>query len=338
MGPAARKRQYEAHTRAVARQAAADKRAEGRRKADERRTAAKQAAERKKLQPKPARAPRKKPAPIAVNARTGQPITWRQAQTALRQAEREVQRIEAELAGAPAPKPPRARAPRAAAARPAASASARPAPKRKPARSRKPAQPPDPAVKRAGRALPRLYYAATCACQGTGRITTYKDGRVHGSAPCPTHGRPARGKKRLTAKRAQQDAGLPGLAAWLAGKRRGNLDAKQRRAVRRARNDQRHAGPTTGCPHCTGGITNRHLTDQLRDALVTKLLARDKPPGVRKAGAMARKTYPYDKCRTCGGLSVIPAAAAGDWHEQARLRKQHAPTARERPVGRPSRK
>gem|GEM_PF-4761798 len=341
-----RRQQYQAARRREARALAAAKRKAVRDAAAQKKAYARRAAELKKLAPKPPRKPRPKSPPIAVDPRTGQPITWPQAQKALREAQERAERLAAGLPGdAPVKAPRKTAAKKTAAARPAnrspaarRSGTARP---RKPSKPRKataiPAPPTSP-----GKTLTGVYWALTCACQGTGRIVQYADdGTPNGSISCPTHGRKARGGRKLTSRRAIKEAGLPGLGSWLEGKTRrgrGNLDKKQERARDRAKAIQRHAGPTTQCGACDEGIVNRGLTDQLRDAyigdLIAKLEAQEKriPPS-RTLNAAARKAYPYDHCRRCAGLGRAPKAADGDWYESAGLKEKHRLTPREKAAG-----
>jgi hypothetical protein len=304
-----------------------------------------------------------------VNPRTGKPITWAQAQTGMRGAAREVERIEGEQAG----KTPRRQRPRA--AKPVAPstplrravadvkknnpaprkpAAPRKAPARKPAKpkpSRAKVQPlppvlagsPPPALQRPGRSLTGIAMAATCECQGTGRIVVYgPDGNPNGSTSCPTHGRAGakRGAKRLTTKRAIRDSGLPGLAKWLdrrRTKKRGNADGRQLKAKDQARRQVRHAGPTRACPRptCEGGLVDRWVTLRLRkqheddardDAarLVRAAVAHNarvaetgdgremkvpKMPDERKLKKASRLEFPHSLCPTCGGLEVVETSA-----------------------------
>lgn len=306
----------------------------------------------RKRTPRPRRAGRQ---PIAVNPRTGKPITWAQAQKALREATERAERLAAGLPGdAPAPKgatPRKTTAPqktrpgsgRAATSR--RSTTKRPArtQRRSPSKTAKPRKRvqvvPDPVA--AGKTLTGVYYAATCKCQGTGRIVQYdRDGNPNGSTSCPTHGRRARGDKRVFSRRAMTDSGLPGLGAWLAKKYRtprGNMDAKQERAARQATR-ARYAGPTAQCDGCDGGTVNRALTDQLRAQYIADLIekheAADKRvPSNRKLAAMASRSYPYDLCDACNGLGRVPTGQAGPWFERTRLRKTHRLTAREAATG-----
>lgn len=300
---------------------------------------------------------RPKSPPIAVNPRTGKPITWAQAQKAVREATERAERLAAGQPGdAPAPRSTGGRkttAPKKPRPGPdGATTRRRSAPKR-PARSQrrpssKAAKPrtrvqpiPDPATA-PGKTLAGVYYAATCACQGTGRIVQYdRAGNPHGSVSCPEHGRKSRGERKFTAKRAITFAGLPGLESWLDGKKRrgrGNLDKKQERANRRATTRLRHAGPTVECEGCDAGIVNRALTAVLRARFITDLIekcaaADKKCPSNRKLAAMARKAYPYDHCRACGGLGRVPDSRGGPWFERAQLRERHAPTSRQRASG-----
>lgn len=333
-----RRTQYQAHKRRQARAAAAEKRKAAAAATAERKAYAKRAAELKKLAPKPPRKPHPKTPPIAVNPRTGKPITLQQAQRALREASERAERLAAGLPGDAPAKTTRPRPAKKVAARlPTRATATRPRsqPPRCPAKTRK--KQPVPAPVAPGKTLTGVYYAATCVCQGTGRIVqTRDDGTPNGSISCPAHGRKARGQRKFTARRAINDAGLPGLASWLDGKTRrgrGNLDKKQRRASSRAKTRLRHAGPTVECGGCDAGIVNQQLTEDLRGRMVAELGAGENPPSLRKRRAAARKAYPYDLHKACGGLGRIPSQTAGDWHEQANLPEQHRLTPREKAAG-----
>jgi hypothetical protein len=331
-----RRQQYQALKRREQRAATAQKRKAQREAAAQKRAYARRAAELKKLAPKPPRKPRVKSPPIAVNPRTGKPITLAQAMKSLKDAQDRADRLAAGLPGDPPAK--KTDTPRAAAAKKPAAKKA--APRKRAAKKTPPPPPPPPAVP--GKNLRGLYLAATCACQGTGRIYTEKNGMIAGSVSCPEHGRAARGGRKITSRRAVKNAGLPGLASWLETKAsagRGNLDKKQQRAADRADRKIRYAGPTEVCGACDDGIVNRELTDQLRARYIARIVAdRDaagrKPLGARKLEAMARKAYPYDHCRACRGLAVIPDPHAGAWLDRAQLHAQHQPTARELATGR----
>lgn len=304
----------------------------------------KQAAAAKKAAPKPPRPPRPKSPPIAVNPRTGKPITYAQAMKALREAQERAERLAAGLPGDPAPKKPRParqgktaprRTPAARKSTPTASRSpSSPAPR---APRKKVGPPPDPTIA-PGKNLRGLYMALTCECQGTGRIATITtDGRVTGSTSCPRHGRKARGARKTFARRAMTGAGLPGVAAWLASREGGNRDKQQQRAVRQAER-HRYAGPTEQCRACDEGIVNRDLTEKLREQYVERALADHvaagrKTPSVRKLEAQARKAYPLDHCRECAGLARVPSQHAGDWYRHTNLPQRHRLTAREAATG-----
>lgn len=337
-----RRQQYQAAKRRDARTAAAEKRTAAREAAAQRKAYARRAAELKRLAPHAPRKARPKKPPIAVDPRTGKAITWAQAVKALREAGERAERLAAGLPGDAPAKPGRPRS--------AKSPPARPATRRAAPRAQRPLRPqstprkkqPIPAPAAPGKTLTGVYYAATCACQGTGRIVQYRsDGTPDGSISCPRHGRKARGQRKFTARRAIADAGLPGLASWLDGKTRrgrGNLDKKQQRAAGRAERKARVAGPTAPCGACAEGIVNRELTDDLRMAHVSDLIAKyegmgRRVPSSRQLDAMARRAYPYDHCRECGGLGQIPKASAGDWYERAPLKDRHRLTPRERAAG-----
>lgn len=303
-----------------------------------------------------------------VNPRTGKPITWAQAQKAVRDANARADRLAAGRDGdAPIRRPRQKKpAPPATSLRravdevkrhspaPRKTAAPKKAPARKPAKPRprrakvQPLAPvlagsPPPPLQRPGRNLTGLAMAATCACQGTGRIIVYgKDGNPNGSTSCPTHGRAGakRGAKRLTTRRAIRDSGLPGLAKWLdrrRTKKRGNADGRQLKAKDQARRQVRHAGPTRACPRptCEGGLVDRWVTLRLRkqheddardDAarLVRAAVAHNarvaetgvgremrvpKMPDGRKLKKAARLEFPHSLCPTCGGLEVVETSA-----------------------------
>jgi hypothetical protein len=336
-----RRDQYRAHQRRERTKAQAERR-KAQRAAQQ---ARKKSAAAKKAAPKPPRVRKPNP-PIAVNPRTGKPITWAQAQRALREAQERAERLAAGLPGDPPAK--RARAPKAAAKK---TAPTRPQPKAAPRPARKPATRaprktvgviPDPALA-PGKNLRGVYLALTCPCQGTGRIATITaDGRITGSTSCPTHGRPARGRDKTFARRAMTNAGLPGIAAWLASRENGNRDKQQRRAARQAERG-RYAGPTLPCRACDEGIVNRELTEKLRAEYIARILADHaaagrKPPSSRKLDTLARKAYPYDHCRECQGLGRVPSQHAGDWYRRTSLPERHRLTAREAATGKRQRR
>jgi hypothetical protein len=333
-----RRKQYQAHKRRQQRAAAAEKRRVQRQAAAERR----RAAAARKSAPKPPRKPRPKSPPIAVNPRTGKPITYAQAAKALREAQERAERLAAGL-----PSDPPGRRPRKTAAKKAV--APKPKPRRKPrptprnaaaARPRAPRTaplPPDPGAA-PGKSLRGVYYAATCPCQGTGRIAAFKDGRVSGSTSCEVHGRRARGGRKVLARRAVKNAGLPGVAAWLGSRRGGNSDKQQQRAARAAER-RRYAGPSEPCRACDGeGTVNRELTEGLRAAHIARVVADHefagrRPPGARKLEALARKGYPYDRCRVCAGLGRVASAHSGWWHRDTDLPQAHRLTGREAATG-----
>lgn len=248
-------------------------------------------AQQRKQQP---RAPRTRQAPVAVNARTGKPITYAQAQAAVRAAEREARRIEAELAGK---KPARKRAAKAAPAqktplqraiedvqkgrqRPAAkkAATKRTTSPRKSSGRRVTPIAPVPAgtapvpLQHPGRNLTGVAMAMSCECHGTGRIAVYDKGALAGTRSCPVHGRggKGRGAKKRSMRGAIRESGLPGLAARLERKRtsrRGNADERQRKAHEQAAKQVRYAGPTRKCGQCenSSGIADKRIIDRLRD-------------------------------------------------------------------------
>lgn len=335
-----RREQYAAHRRRERQKALAQKR-KAQRAAQQ---ARKKSAAAKKPALKPPRKPRPKSPPIAVNPRTGKPITWAQAQKALREAQERAERLAAGLPGDPPSK--RGHTSRAAAKKKAApkpQSKATPRPDRKPAMRTprtKLGPAPDPAMA-SGRNLRGLYLAATCPCQGTGRIAAVeqRDGMtlIVGSTSCPTHGRPARGRNKTFARRAMTNAGLPGVASWLASRENGNRDKQQRRAARQAER-KRQAGPTLPCRACDGGIVNRDLTEKLRAEHIARALADceyagRKPPGLRKLEASARRAYPYDHCRECRGLGRVPSQHSGEWYRRTTLPERHRLTAREAATG-----
>lgn len=341
-----RRQQYQVARRREQRAAQAAKRKAAREATAQKRAYARRAAELKRLAPKQPRKPRPKSPPIAVNPRTGKPITWAQAVKALREAEERAERLAAGLSGDAPAKKPRVSQP---------ARKGKPAPRRlratqqSPIRSRRPSSPakrparkkvgppPDPALA-PGKNLRGLYMALTCECHGTGRIATLaSDGRIVGSTSCPEHGRKARGSRKFFARRAMKNAGLPGLSGWLESRRGGNRDKQQRRAQRRSER-RRHAGPTEICSACDEGIVNRELTDDLRAAHISDLIAKyqgmgRRLPSSRQLDAMARKAYPYDHCRECGGLGRVPSQHAGDWFRRTELPQRHTLTARERATG-----
>jgi len=286
---------------------------------------------------------RQRQAPIAVNPRTGKPITWRQAEVGMRQAQREVDRIEAELAGTVKPK--RTRAPKAPATprtplhaaidevkkkQPRKRPTTTPKPAKKPTRkaTRRKVHPltpvlagtPAPRLQRPRRTLAGVAMAVTCQCQGTGRIIAYKDGAPHGSTSCPIHGRggKARGSKKWTMRGAIRESGLPGLSGRLQRKRtarRGNSDQRQAKAADITRRETRLAGPTLPCEWCQGGITipDRKLTEQQRADYISSVLAAvpegEKPPSKRKLEKLARLAYPHMLCSHCKGLGRVETTA-----------------------------
>lgn len=287
--------------------------------------------------PRPARTP------IAVDPRTGKPITWAQAMKSLREAQERAERLARGESGDPPAKTPRTGAAkkttprrRTTSPRRPATATAKKPVARKPRKpGKKPAPPPDPTAA-PGKSLHGLVMAATCPCQGTGRIAVYQGQIVVGSVSCDKHGRTARGGRKFTSRRAVTDSGLPGLASWLAAKTRrgrGNLDKKQARAHDRATSRPRHAGPTVECGGCDAGIVNKQLTEDLRARMVADLGAGEDPPSLRKRRAAARKAYPYDLHRDCGGLGRVPDMHAGSWLERTPLRDRHRLTAREAATG-----
>lgn len=328
-----RRDQYRAH-RERERKAA---QAERRRRQREDAKARKQAAAAKKSAPRAPRKPRTPDPPIAVNPRTGKPITLREAMRSLKEAQDRAERLAAGLPGDPPAK--KASAPRKKSATAPAARKA-PARRRPAAKKGAPPAPPLPPLTAPGKNLRGLYLAATCPCQGTGRIYIERNGAVTGSRSCPEHGRTARGSRKIFSRRAMTDAGLPGLAGWLDAKYRrpsGNMDHKQQRAVRQS-GRARYAGPTAPCGHCDEGIVNRALTEQLRQRYIGDLLeqakaSESKAPTQRKLKAAASRAYPYDRCRECKGLGVVPDPHAGEWLERAGLRAQHWPTARELATG-----
>jgi len=327
-----RRKQYQASKRREQREKQAARRREQREAA----AARKKAAAAKKAAPRP---PRKRaPSPvIATNPRTGEPITLAQAMKAYREANARADRI---AAGKPADAP--ARAPRKRSAKAPAPAKKTAPRKKAPAKNAPPPPPPPPEP---GKSLRGIYLAATCKCQGTGRIATVeqRDGvtLVAGSVSCPVHGRNARGGRKVLSRRAMTDAGLPGIAGWLDAKYRrprGNLDRKQERAVRQS-GRARYAGPTVACGSCDEGIVNRAFTDQLRERYIADLVrqaeaSENRVPAARKLRAAASRAYPYDRCRACRGLGVVPDEHAGAWFGRTQLRAAHRPTARELATGR----
>jgi hypothetical protein len=368
--PKTMRKQHQQWTKQRSKQRAADRKAAAAAKRTQVRAAQKTAATAARGQ-RAARAAAGRP----INPRTGKPITWREAQAGIRQAERELKRIEDGLAG----KKPATRRPRAKAApRPQTPLSRaiadvqktkKPvAPKKKPA-AKKTARkstsrrvipiPPILAgaaplpLARPGRNLRGVVMAATCECQGTGRIPVYGPGPerpLSGTTSCPEHGRAGsgRGAKRLTTKRAIRDSGLLGLGAWLQGRRtkkRGNSDARQSKAWHRAHSEHRLAGPRLECEWCEGGIKERRLTKHLRAehiAAAIEAAEEGKVPSKRKLEAAARRAYPYELCSRCKGLGVVPTSVellqdgtqpVAEWRAGAGLRKQHRLTPRERATG-----
>jgi len=315
--------------------------AERRRQQQAAQRARKQAAAKKKAAPRKPQ-PRKPNPVIAVNARTGKPITWAQAQRAVREAQQRAERLAKGLPGdAPASKPRPPRKAKPAPSRPAVprkrvprSGTPRPARPRVP-RNLGPVSAPASAP---GKNLRGVYYAATCPCQGTGRIAVQRgDGLILGSTSCPKHGRTARGKRKVLSRRAMTNAGLQGLAGWLASRKGGNRDKQQRRAHRQAER-RRYAGPTEPCRACDEGVVNRGLTEQLREQYVARLAADRKfagrrPLSERTLQAQARRAYPYDHCRECKGLGRVASQRAGGWLRRTTLPQQHRLTARERATG-----
>lgn len=287
------------------------------------------------------RAPRATRQPVAVNPRTGKAITWREAQAGIRAAERELKRIEAELAGrkpvrkraakaTPAPKTPLQRAVEdVRKARKSPSAETTPAKKAAPKttkpKSRKPrVQPhaPVPAgtapapLQRPGRNLTGVAMAASCECHGTGRIPVYRNLALAGTVSCPKHGRRARGDRKHFTRTAARDAGLPGLKGFLAkkrGKQAKRLDRHQSRVSHRAMHDLRHMGPTGPCPqtaHCTNGVWDRKARDVEREVwtaeyVAARTAAGERVPSRRRLRALASRALPYDHCHTCGGLGRV---------------------------------
>jgi hypothetical protein len=292
--------------RAYQQRMARERKEQARRSAKER----KQAAEFQKAQhAERRRQPRRsnpRQTPIAVDPRTGKPITWTQAQKAVREANARANRLAAGRDGdAPARRvqPPKARPTplqRAIAeAKKTSRASGRPAatPRKQAAKkqpagnaSRKTIQPlapilagtPAPTLQRPGRNLTGVAMAATCECKGTGRIPVYgPDGRsLAGTKTCPRHGRSgkSRGAVKWTMRGAIRESGLPGLAARLERKRkspRGNADERQRKAHRQAAKQVRHAGPTRKCGQCenSSGVADKSIVDTLRAEHVRELRA-----------------------------------------------------------------
>lgn len=335
-----RRDQYRAHKRKVTRQVQAARRAERRRAEAQRKAERRRAAELKRLAPKPPRKPRPKSPPIAVNPRTGKPITYAQAVKALHEAQDRAERLAAGLPGDPPARKPRktaakkTAAPRTAPARPATRRTTTKPRQRQP---KKTAPPSDPTVTQ-GKNLRGVYYAATCSCQGTGRIAVFTGNAVTGSVSCPKHGRKARGSRKVLARRAMKNAGLPGLAGWLDSRTYGNSDKQQRRAHQRS-GRRRYAGPTLDCRACDEGVVNRDLTLKQREAYIARIqadrqAAGRRPLGERKLEAMARKAWPFDRCRQCQGLGRVPSQHAGPWYQRTTLPQQHQPTARETATGR----
>lgn len=318
---------------------------ERRRAARESAAARKREAAAKKAVPRPPRA--RKPNPVlVVNPRDGKPITYAQAVKALREAQERAERLAAGLPGDPPAKKTRTAA---AAKQPAKATAARPAAPRTPrktsaapprprqesrTRGRRVGPAPDPAAA-PGKDLRGLYYVLTCPCQGTGRIATLTgDGRIIGSTSCPRHGRAARGSRKVFSRRAMTNGGLPGLAGWLS---RRSGDKSQRRAHRQA-GRRRYAGPTEACSTCDEGIVNRELTLTLRAQYAERvqadrLAAGRRALGERKLEALARRAWPFDRCRDCKGLGRVPSERAGDWLRRTDLPQQHRLTARERATG-----
>lgn len=334
-----RRSQYQAHQRRE-RNAAQAARRKAQREAQQQR---RKAAAARRAAPRPPRKPRPKSPPIAVNPRTGKPITYAQAMRALREAQERAERLAAGLPGDAPAKP--ARAPRSGKAAPRRTPTPRKptAPGRGPSSTvkraprRKVGPAPDPATA-PGKNVRGLYLAVTCPCQGAGRIAVLtSDGRVTGSTSCPRHGRKARGARKTFARRAMTNAGLPGVAAWLASRENGNRDKQQQRAAAQA-GRRRYAGPTLECRACDGGIVNRELTERLRAQHAGELIAKyeglgRRVPSSRQLDAMARKAYPYDHCRECGGLGRLPSQYAGEWLRRTSLPQRHRLTAREAATG-----
>jgi hypothetical protein len=220
------------------------------------------------------------------------------------------------------------------------------------------AKPLNPRTRAARQARKGVYGAVlqrTCECAGTGRIFTYDErtGLLKGSRSCPQHGRQARGRRRLFARNAAVDAGLPGLVGFLSGKRdraSSRLDKHQERTARRARLDPRRMGPTEQCPeaYCSNGVWDRPKTDAERAAFTAELVAAcdaadRRPPSRRKLRAIAARALPYDHCATCGGVGLVAASnqvrsdgstPVAEWRAAADLRNGHRPTDRERTTGR----
>lgn len=275
-------------------------------------------------------APRPGKIVIATDPRTGKPITWAQAQKAVRDASARAERLAAGLPGDAPERTPRT---------PAAKKAAAP---RKNASRKKAADPPAPLapVSAPGKNLTGLYLAATCPCQGTGRIYTMREGRITGSVSCPRHGRTARGGRRVTSRRAMTNSGLPGVAGWLAERYRrprGNMDRKQQRAVKQARRG-RYAGPTVVCEACDSGTVNRKLTDRLREHYIAELIKMlegegKRVPSKRSLAAAASRAYPYDRCSVCKGIGSVPDEHAGPWFGRTKLPEKHTPTPREIATG-----
>lgn len=215
-----------------------------------------------------------------------------------------------------------------------------------------------------------------CACGGTGRITIYdKDGNPHGSASCPRHGRSGtvRGAKRWTTRGAIRESGLPGLATWLSKRRtrqRGNSDKRQTSARAQALSRPRYAGPTLKCKgkFCQDGISDHPATTRLREDYITNARitagnaiaaarahneqveadgkGRKKRvpqiPTRRQLEKAARRAYPHQLCKSCGGLGVVPTTLritrsgqqpAAEWRGTANLKAGRKLTARERSTG-----
>lgn len=328
-----RRRQYQAEQQRRRKAAQAERRKQ---QLDARR----QAAAARKAAPRKPRVRRPNPV-IAVDPYTGKPITWAQAQRAVKRAQERAERL---AAGLPADPPPRKKP--AAKPAPRRAATARKSPTRTP--RQQPARPrttrnlgpaPDPAAA-PGKNLRGVYMALTCPCQGTGRIAVQRsDGLILGSTSCPEHGRTARGSRKTLSRRAMTTAGLPGLAGWLATRTSGNRDKQQKRAHRQAER-RRYAGPTDPCPACRGeGVVNRDLTEKLRAQHVARQIDDRKASGRRPLAertleARARGAYPLDRCRACGGLGRVASAHAGEWLRRTPLPERHTLTARERAAGR----
>lgn len=319
------------------------------------------------------RAPRqqRQQAPVMLSPLTGKPITYREALASSRRAEREADRI---LTGKPAraPRAPKPTAPKTplqvaieevqkkqGAKKPAA--KPKPA-KKKAAKPRRRVQPlapvfagsPAPKVQRPGRTVSGVVMAATCSCQGTGRvIVNSADGSPNGSVSCPTHGRSgkARGQKRWTMRAAIRDSGLPGLSGRLQRKhtaRRGNSDQRQAKAADITRRETRLAGPTLPCEWCQGGISipDRKMIERLRADYISNTLAAvpegEKPPSKRKLEKSARLAWPHILCSHCKGLGRVETNATllpdgqqpvAEWRATAGLKKGHRPTGREQATG-----